>query len=138
MEYLTIIETLKKVYDKLLTDVAKKYDLTLVGLKILMYLPNSECDFAKNVVCGIQATKSHVSMATADLEEKGYLEKVQDEKDKKQSHLQITPKALNIIQEGYKVNNQIKDILIEGLTKEELNELKQITKKMYKNIQEHI
>lgn len=135
MKLLKNTQVFKKIYDNLLNEIAKKYELTTNELKILLFLQESqENDIARDIVNTLMLSKSHVSMSVDFLEKKKYLERLQDEKDKKKYHLKITNKANVIIEDVNKKQEELKEILYKGISQEEIKTMNSIIEKMRNNI----
>lgn len=144
LNYMTmqhILENLslgRSLYQQLLDPVAKRYSLTSMELTVLLFLANNpEYKTAKDIVEVRQIAKSHASLAIGGLEEKGYLEKSVDKKDKRASSLQILSKAEPIIQEGRKAQEQFQKIINAGFTKEEMQFLEEAFQRMNQNIKNY-
>ena len=98
MTFLEDIQVLKKAMDNLFYKVSKKTDLAVNEIRLLLFLhQNKELDIASEIVENLMISKSHVSYTVEKLKNKGYIIKVQDEKDKKKFHLKLTEKADNIL-----------------------------------------
>ena len=68
-------------------------------------------------------SKSHVSYTVEKLKNKGYIIKVQDEKDKKKFHLKLTEKADNILKIIKSEQNKLNDISFKDITENEKSSL---------------
>ena len=72
--------------------MTRKYNLTNNEIAVVSYLSISEKDTASDIVNELLFSKSHVSLSV-DSGKKGLIEKVQDQQDKKISHLLLTEKS---------------------------------------------
>lgn len=137
MKLLKNIQIFKKAYENMLNEISKKYELTNNEVKILLFLnKNEDTDIAKDIVDMLILSKSHVSMSVESLEKKGYLQKVQDDLDKKKQHLKITDKALEIIHDADRREECFFEKMYDGITDEEKNTINSIFEKMYNNIKD--
>ncbi|MGN1164271.1 MAG: MarR family winged helix-turn-helix transcriptional regulator, partial [Candidatus Ornithospirochaeta sp.] len=77
-----------RLYDQIAEPVAKRHGLSYMEFVVLMFLANnSEIKKASDVVEGLGIAKSHVSLSLSALEEKGLVERKEDEKDRRASIL---------------------------------------------------
>jgi DNA-binding MarR family transcriptional regulator len=121
MDYTNILKlqwSIKKLYDKALEKTAKKYDLSLAEVNVLLFLHNNKkLNNAKDIVKYRGFTKGYVSQALKKLNIKGYINILTNEKDKREQQITI-------------------NISAEELVKELSNKQKLILKKMTTNIKE--
>lgn len=78
-------------------------------------------------------SKSHVSYTVEKLKNKGYIIKVQDEKDKKKFHLKLTEKADNILKIIKSEQNKLNDISFKDITENEKKQFIQTFNKILNN-----
>lgn len=97
----------------------QQYNLTAAEEPFLMAVLNNEGFTQEELTAYIGVDKAAASRAVRGLEEKGFLTRVQDPKDKRQNRVYPTEKAKEI---GPKVRKELYKInlaLTEALTKEE-------------------
>lgn len=129
------MEILIKASDKFLDKIAKEYSLTLIELKIIIFLhENEDNNLAKDITKYLGTTKSLISMSVSSLINKKMLTKKIDDFDKKKIRLFLTDKTGEIINKANIEKMKIKDIILHGITKEEIEEMNSILKKMSDNI----
>ena len=134
MTFLEDIQVLKKAMDNLFYKVSKKTDLAVNEIRLLLFLhQNKELDIASEIVENLMISKSHVSYTVEKLKNKGYIIKVQDEKDKKKFHLKLTEKADNILKIIKSEQNKINDISYKDITENEKKQFIQTLKKILNN-----
>ena len=77
---------------------------------------------------------STLSPVFKNLEKKGYIKRVQSTKDGRYMDASLTPKGIKLRDKVTGIPNKISDVL--DLTDEEINTMKNIARKILKNIQE--
>ena len=134
MTFLEDIQVLKKAMDNLFYKVSKKTDLAVNEIRLLLFLhQNKELDIASEIVENLMISKSHVSYTVEKLINKGYIIKVQDEKDKKKFHLKLTEKADKIIKIIKSEQNKLNDISFKDITENEKKQFIQTFNKILNN-----
>ena len=134
MTFLEDIQVLKKAMDNLFYKVSKKTDLPVNEIRLLLFLhQNKELDIASEIVENLMISKSHVSYTVEKLKNKGYIIKVQDEKDKKKFHLKLTEKADNILKIIKSEQNKLNDISFKDITENEKKQFIQTFNKILNN-----
>ena len=134
MTFLEDIQVLKKAMDNLFYKVSKKTDLAVNEIRLLLFLhQNKELDIASEIVENLMISKSHVSYTVEKLKNKGYIIKVQDEKDKKKFHLKLTEKADNILKIIKSEQNKLNDISFKDITENERKQFIQTFNKILNN-----
>lgn len=124
----------KKAMDNLFYKVSKKTDLAVNEIRLLLFLhQNKELDIASEIVENLMISKSHVSYTVEKLKNKGYIIKVQDEKDKKKFHLKLTEKADNILKIIKSEQNKLNDISFKDITENEKKQFIQTFNKILNN-----
>ncbi|MDO4283634.1 MAG: winged helix DNA-binding protein [Clostridia bacterium] len=135
MQLLKHIQIFRKAYENMLNEIASQYNIANNEIKILLFLDkNEDTDIAKDIVDMLILSKSHVSMSVERLVQKGYLQKVQDESDKKKKHLKMAESAKELIKEADKKEKSFFNKMYNGITEEEKETMNQIFEKMYRNI----
>lgn len=134
MTFLEDIQVLKKAMDNLFYKVSKKTDLAVNEIRLLLFLhQNKELDIASEIVENLMISKSHVSYTVEKLKNKGYIIKVQDEKNKKKFHLKLTEKADNILKIIKSEQNKLNDISFKDITENEKKQFIQTFNKILNN-----
>lgn len=131
MNFLENTQILKKIIDNSFLKISKETDLTVNEIRVLLFLyQNEKLDIASDIVEKLMISKSHVSFSVESLNNKNYIEKAQDNKDKKKFHLKLTNKSDQIIKLLENEEVQLKDILFQNIDEDE--------KKIFKNTFEKI
>ena len=134
MTSLEDIQVLKKAMDNLFYKVSKRTDLAVNEIRLLLFLhQDKELDIASEIVENLMISKSHVSYTVEKLKNKGYIIKVQDEKDKKKFHLKLTEKADNILKIIKSEQNKLNDISFKDITENEKKQFIQTFNKILNN-----
>ena len=118
--------------------IMKKYDLSAIEVDVLLFLYNNQqYTTAAEISFMRKIPKSHVSLAVNGLFEKGYIEKIQDQSNKKKIHLIITSKAKDIIDYSLICQKEFADALIEGFSRQEMESFIDFLARMRKNVKEY-
>ena len=126
----------QKYYTKLLDPVCKEWNLTRNELDVVLFLHNNpEFDRAADIVSRRGISKSHVSLSVSGLEEKGLLIRRFDENDRRTAHLELTRDGIRIADQGRELQNQYFAAMYRGISREELQIMKNIVLKVQENIQ---
>ena len=116
--------------------VCKEWNLTRNELDVILFLHNNpEFDRAADIVSRRGISKSHVSLSVSGLEEKGLLIRRFDENDRRTAHLELTRDGIRIADQGRELQNQYFAAMYRGISREELQIMKNIVLKVQENIQ---
>ena len=136
INYFDIMGMAKKNYGRCLEPICKKWDLTRNELDILLFLYNNpEFDRAADIVSRRGIAKSHVSLGVASLEEKGLLQRVFDENDRRTAHLKLDSSGQTIAAQARQRQLRYFSALYQGISQEEFETWQKITQKIYSNIE---
>ena len=132
------IETIygaKGLYQELLSPICKKYDLTDNEIMILLYIADEKtADTAKEIISSLKMKKSVVSMSIKDLEERKLVHSSYSESNHKIQHLEVDEKALEIVSEAKKIQDDYYDMITKGFSKVDKTLFKKLLSKVNKNI----
>lgn len=125
----------KKLYDRSLQPVCDTYEITRNELDILLFLANQpEYDTAAEIVEHRKLTKSHVSVSLKALIVQGYVQTAYCEGNRKSIHLNLTPKASEIVEEGRKAQRQFFSSIFEGMTAQQMEAMKESVEIIINNV----
>lgn len=128
----------KKLFDKSMKQIAKKYDLTKSEVFILSIIKhNPETLKSCTIVKNHNFSKAYVSQVTNSLKEKGYISLEIDSDDKRYQRIKLLNKADNVLNEITKVFKVNLNIIKKGITKEELDNFMGIIDKIIKNLKDY-
>ena len=106
---------------------------------ILMFLHNNpQQNTAAEIVKIRKSTKSHVSTSLKKLENRGLVEKIQSENNKKHIEIVLLDKAKLIVEAGTNVQKQFAQTVLSGLTVEEKQMCIRIFDKICNNAEEYL
>jgi DNA-binding MarR family transcriptional regulator len=127
----------KHLLDTYLNEIKKNHDLKKVEIEVLFYLSKcGEQNTPTDITNRLNLNRGHVSQAIDSLLKRKLIFAVADEHDRRCMHYTITDNAIPIIDEISDVKNKMEAQILKGITQEELDIYKKITKKMMKNIRE--
>ena len=132
------MNTMTKLYESHLLPVCEKYDLTKADLDILLFFANNpQNDRAVDVIEVRKVAKSHVSVSVKSLLEKGYLKGIYEEDNARDVHLKVMKKADGILKDGRAAQEHFQKTLFHGLSKEQIEVMKQNIDQMMTNAKEY-
>ena len=113
-------KTITSYYELLSGRVCDRYGLTQMEYDILMFLHNNpQHNTAAEIVKVRKSTKSHVSISLKNLENKGLVERIQSETNKKHIEIALLDKAELIVEAGINAQKEFAQDVLSGLTEEE-------------------
>jgi DNA-binding MarR family transcriptional regulator len=127
----------KHLVDMQFNEIKKKYGLKKVEIETLFYL--SKCgseNTPTDITRRLNLNRGHVSQAIDALLKKDLIAAVADQKDRRSMHYTITTGAVTIIDEIANAKKKMDAQILKGITEEELDTYRQITKKIIANIRE--
>lgn len=126
---------LKIVFENAFDNIKKKYNLTITEIRILLFLAmNENKNTARDMAEDIMIAKSHISISVESLVNKAIIIKIPDKKDKKKMHLVICDNKKYIIEEILERQENLTNSITQGLTTEEVKELRRLLEKVRINI----
>lgn len=125
----------KELHQTILAPICTKYEMTYAEMITLLFLAgNPELNTATDVVKGRRLTKSAVSMAVRSLQERGFVTGEFIDGNHRSIHLSICDDAKLIVEEGQVAQDTMFDILTEGFSEVEKENLKNYFEKISSNI----
>ena len=130
------VRLVKKLYEKLLTDVASRCDLTMAEADVLLFLKEyPDYNSAKDIAMLREVSPAYVSRAVEALVQRGYITTIQDKKDRRIQHLYITDLAQPTADMLHEAQMKFYEMIVDGLTADEFAGLVQTVGKCIINIQ---
>ena len=132
-------KTITSYYELLSGRVCDRYGLTQMEYDILMFLHNNpQHNTAAEIVKVRKSTKSHVSISLKNLENKGLVERIQSETNKKHIEIVLLDKAELIGEAGINAQKEFAQDVLSGLTEEEKRMCINVFNKICNNAEEHL
>lgn len=132
-------KTITSYYELLSSRICDQYGLTQMEYDILMFLHNNpQHNTAAEIVKIRKSTKSHVSTSLKKLENKGFIERIQSEDNKKHIEIVLRDKAELIVEAGINVQKQFAQNVLSGLTEEETHMCIKVFNKICNNVEEYL
>lgn len=139
MELLLSGRHYKKLQEVYLGTVLDRYDLTMVDIRVLLFLHEHEqYDTAKDIVEMHFMAKSYVSKSVEKLLERGFLVKKHRGKDKRYVHLLLQEKALPVIEAVSQEKKKMLKNIFAGITGDQQTVLREVATTINHNIIEMI
>lgn len=130
---------IKTLYAKCIAPVCAKHDLTRLELDILLFLANNPCfDTATDIIEIRFLSKSQVSTSVKNLEQNGYLRKTYADDNRKTAHLVICEAASSIIGDGRRAQECFLDIMLQGFTQKQLDDMRAYNARIVENINTYL
>ena len=131
--------SMRSLYAMCVEPVCQSYNVTRTELDILLFLANNpKYDTAAEISDIRFLAKSHVSTSLKSLEANGYIVKATESEDKRRVHLKLTEAANNVVREGQKRQTVFADIIMDGLSKKERQQIHSGIEQMEKNIKRYM
>ena len=132
-------KTITSYYELLSGRVCDQYGLTQMEYDILMFLHNNpQHNTVAEIVKVRKSTKSHVSISLKNLENKGLVERIQSETNKKHIEIVLLDKAELIVEAGINAQKEFAQDVLSGLTEEEKRMCINVFNKICNNAEEHL
>lgn len=125
----------RKLQDEHFMGLRRKYDMKKAEMEILYFLSKcGENNTSTDIYHKLAMNRGHISQAVDSLCKRNYLTAIPDQEDRRYVHYKLTDAAQEIVQELKKEHEEISKKILDGVTEEELNTLKRIAYKMWKNM----
>ena len=124
-----------KLYSLLLLPLLDQHRLTQLEADILLFLANNpEYDTARDIVEIRHLAKSHVSMGVDSLAERGFLQRLRLDGNRKTIHLRLTDAALPIVEQGRAIQLAYAGLIFDGFSEAERQELFRLLDRVSENV----
>ena len=124
-----------KLYNSLFDGLLEKYRLTQLEVDILLFLANNPTyDTARDIVEKRHLAKSHVSGGVESLAKRGLLERTRQGGNRKTIHLRLTAAAAPIVEDGRAIQAKYGNLLLEGFTSQEKEQLFSLLDRVGENV----
>ncbi len=129
----------KKLYDSIIREVCEKYALGRPELDVLAFLhANAGMDVASDIVEYCILSKANVSQAVERLIRRQLLVRVVDPEDRRRIHLNMTALAAPIIEDFDRAYDRFRNVLVAGLTGDELALYRELSRRMADNAMRYL
>ena len=120
-----------KLHETMLKEIWDQYQLQLIEAKIISFLWNNPGkDTAADIVELRMLSKGNVSQAVESLIQRSFLERKQDQKDRRKIHLSLTSSAQPIVDSMEILWEKFEEELFTGISEEE--------KELFHQVSDHI
>ena len=135
LEFLPYLNYYKKLYSLMFRATSGKYGLTQIEIDILLFLQNNPSfNTAKDIVALRGLAKSNVSTALESLRKRGYLASETDQENRKLVRLSLLEGAWEAVRELKDCQKQFLDIIYDGFSEKELEQLRSLKEKSNANV----
>ena len=125
----------RELYQTILAPVCSKHNITQTEAMVLLFLANYlKHDTATDIVEKLRLTKSAVSTAARDLQERGFIKGKFVNGNHRSIHLELCKAAEDIVKDGNEAQKAFYSVVVNGFEEEELEKLKSFFKRVAENI----
>lgn len=129
----------KELYELIVKPICEKHKITHMEYTILMYLHSHPNDnTASKIIKKLFLTKSHVSITLKTLQEKELIVGEHKGKNLRIIYLRLCDKAKIIIEDGKNIRDMFNSVLLNGLSKDEVEQLGILLKTINNNVLEYL
>lgn len=127
----------RKLLEKKLEPLEKEYGLCRIDMQILFYLGHAgEKNTSSDMMELKMFTRGHISQSLGRLQKKGYIQIEQDWEDRRCTHNHLAKEAYAVIEKFGKCYENVRSIIMKGVTEEERKTLAIVAQKVNQNINE--
>ena len=116
----------------------QKYEIGYAEYGILIYLVTNEKANQDSIAQYYMIDKGAIAKTIKKLESKNYINRQTNKKNQREKLITLTATGKSIIDEMKSLQNEWNDILLNGITKEELDLFTNVAMKISKNATNHI
>ena len=136
-DFWNILSLARRLYAQALEEAAVPYGLTRMELNILLFLDrHPDLDTAADIIERQGLSKSHVSLAAADLARRGFLRRIISRGDRRRVHLAVQPAAGEAVAAGRAAQERFFARLTRGLEPEEIRSVERGLARMARTLEE--
>lgn len=137
MIFWNFIAEFDKAYEVHRKRIMQRYDLSAIEVDVLLFIANNpSLNTASDIVRFRKIAKSHVSLAVKSLLGKGYLDKYEDESNRKLIHLVPSAAASEMIAYGQMEQRTFGAALEQNISQEEHEHFKQYMSHLTQNLRD--
>ncbi len=131
---LTSGQQMKRLYEKQFEEICGRYQITQNEADIIAFLANNpDFDTARDIVEMRMIAKSYISKSVENLIKKGILVRISDKEDRRIIHLQLTDKAIPIIDDARLKQKEFVEVLFAGMDDNEIKTFESLLTKIFDN-----
>lgn len=117
-------------------EILKKYNISAAEQPFFMALDNDRCLTQEELTTIVCVDKAATARAVKSLEQKGYLTRIQDKKDRRQNRVSATAKAKCIMSDVKDELHKFNDLLTSGITPDKIDLTYEALLKMEENFED--
>lgn len=135
VELLLSGQQFRQLYEKRYADIMTRYCLRKVEIDVLYILSLGDVeDTAKQLAKNNYISKAHISKAVENLVAKNLIFLVTDKQDHRKYHLKLTEESKEVVEEIAGIHKELLKLVFENVTKEEMECLDKVSRKVMSNI----
>ncbi len=125
---------LRKLITKYVKPIMDEYGLKPVELDILEFITRENLTTAKDIMLRRHISKSHISKSLEHLLDKGLIGMTEDKRDHRIMRITLTEDSYKVISRVNEAYERCKDILLEGISEDELHIFREVIHRMNNNV----
>ena len=125
---------MKKLYTAFSNKIRKTYDLKQIDLEIIFYLYRHPEASLGEISRKMYLNKGQLSQGISSLKDKGYIRTEKDDNDQRYTYYRLTKKSKNLVSEINKIADYASNVLLDGLSKEQIDVYCSVIKMIRSNI----
>lgn len=129
---------IRKLITKYVEPIMHEYDLRPVELDILEFITRENLTTSKEIMLRRHISKSHISKSLDHLLERGFINMTEDENDHRIMRITLTQDSYKVISRVNDVYEQCKNVLLRGISDEEMHIFRKVIHKMNNNVDEEL
>lgn len=98
--------------------------------RLLLLIAENDGVIQRDLAVEMDVRPSSMTEMLTKMEQLGLVRREQDEKDQRVMHIYLTEKGKSVAEESKKTNSRLTEILFEGLSNEEIDEMLRLTEKL--------
>ncbi len=115
-----ILFTVKEAYSSCIHPICEKYGINLMAYSILMLLAdNAAQNTAQELANTYHLSKSHISTSLTALENKGYIQRLKKNGQRKNIHIKILPAGFEVVTAGKSALGDLAQVAAQGFSEQE-------------------
>lgn len=116
----------------------KEFDLSFGEQVIIMYLSNHNNISQDTISKRYMTDKGMIAKTLSRLEQKGFIQRVQNPNNKRENIISLTQKGTDILKFMNAILSEWSEIIYEGMSEEEIGTVKRLTGKMVENVSRYL
>ena len=128
---------IKELYHSILSPVCSKHNITHTEIMVLLYLANHPNHTATDIVENLRFTKSAVSAAARDLQDRDLIRGTFINGNHRSIHLELCEAAEEIVKDGNDAQDMFYSVIVKDFDEDDRHKFKEIVRRITENINDY-